>query len=174
MSKPKKNDDEKLIHDTEVLLQKYRQVKWALDVAANKEMRELKHETGITEEYLHAAVFAGADISNTRLERRAQSMERSRQMLALVNESVELMRQFHPMGELYYEIISRYYLSKQQKSQPQVLEEMEQQEIYLCENTFRKYKKAAIKVIGEILWGYEDRESVGILKQFAAKNYGEE
>ena len=36
MSKPKKNDDEKLIHDTEVLLQKYRQVKWALDVAANK------------------------------------------------------------------------------------------------------------------------------------------
>lgn len=65
MSKPKKNDDEKLIHDTEVLLQKYRQVKWALDVAANKEMRELKHETGITEEYLHAAVFAGADISNT-------------------------------------------------------------------------------------------------------------
>ena len=54
------------------------------------------------------------------------------------------------------------------------LEEMEQQEIYLCENTFRKYKKAAIKVIGEILWGYEDRESVGILKQFAVKNYGEE
>ena len=131
MSKPKKNDDEKLIHDTEVLLQKYRQVKWALDVAANKEMRELKHETGITEEYLHAAVFAGADISNTRLERRAQSMERSRQMLALVNESVELMRQFHPMGEIYYEIISRYYLSKQQKSQSQVLEEMEEKGIYL-------------------------------------------
>ena len=51
---------------------------------------------------------------------------------------------------------------------------MEQQEIYLCENTFRKYKKAAIKVIGEILWGYEDRESVGNLKQFAAKNYGED
>jgi len=119
-------------------------------------------------------MFAGADISNTRLERRAQSMERSRQMLALVNESVELMRQYHPMGEIYYEIISRYYLSKQQKSQPQVLEEMEQQEIYLCENTFRKYKKAAIKVIGKILWGYEDRESVGILKQFAAKNYGED
>ena len=33
---------------------------------------------------------------------------------------------------------------------------------------------AAIKVIGEILWGYEDRESVGILKQFATKNYGED
>ena len=161
MSKPKKNDDEKLIHDTEVLLQKYRQVKWAIDVAANKEMRELKHETGITDEYLHAAVFVGADISNTRLERRAQSMERSRQMLALLNESVELMRQFHPRGEIYYEIISRYYLSKQQG-------------IFLCENTFRKYKKAAIKVIGEILWGYEDRESVGILKKFAAENYGEE
>ena len=46
--------------------------------------------------------------------------------------------------------------------------------IYLCENTFRKYKKAAIKVIGEILWGYEDRESVGILKKFAAENYGED
>ena len=172
MSKPKKDDDEKLMHDTEVLLQKYRQVKWALEVAANKEMRELKYETGITEEYLHAAVFVGADISNTRLERRAQSMERSRQMLALVNESVELMRQFHPRGEIYYEIISRYYLSKQQKSQAQVLEELERDEIYLCENTFRKYKKAAIKVIGEILWGYDDRESVGILTQFASKNYG--
>lgn len=69
---------------------------------------------------------------------------------------------------------SPYYLSKQQKSQSQVLEEMEEQGIYLCENTFRKYKKAAIKVIGEILWGYEDRESVGILTEFATKNYSED
>ena len=166
MSKTKKHNDEELQHDTELLLKKYRQVRWALEMASGQAMRELKHETGITEEYLQAAVFAGADISNTRLERRAQSMERSRKMIELVDDSVELMRRYHPKGDIYYEIIYRYYMSRKYCPQAEVIEQMAENEIYLCENTFRKYKKEAVKVIGEILWGYDNRESSGILKEF--------
>ena len=81
MKKGKNAED--LRHDTMLLLRKYRQVKWALEVSSKQALKELQERTGGTMDvYLHAAVFAGADISNTALEGRAQSMERSRKMIS--------------------------------------------------------------------------------------------
>ena len=37
---------EELRHDTKMLLQKYRQVKWALEVSSQQALRELQQRTG--------------------------------------------------------------------------------------------------------------------------------
>ena len=55
-------DKETLWHDTQLLLRKYRQVKWALEVSSQQALKELQQRTGGTlDTFLHAAVFAGAD-----------------------------------------------------------------------------------------------------------------
>lgn len=162
---------ETLWHDTQLLLRKYRQVKWALEVSSQQALKELQQRTGGTlDTFLHAAVFAGADISNTHLEGRAQSLERSRKMLALINESVDLMRRNHPRGELYYQTIYHFYLSPKELTISCILAEMEKNGYTVSDNTLRKHRNEAIKIIGEILWGYDDQESKSILLEIMKGN----
>lgn len=157
---------EELRHDTQLLLRKYRQVKWALEVSSQQALRELQKRTGgVVDEYLHAAVFAGADISNTALEGRAQSMERSRKMIALIDESVEFMRHNHNRGEMYYHILYHSYLSPNPIKWTEVLNELDKDGYMFSSNTMRKYRQEAILIVGEILWGYEDRESEKIIDE---------
>lgn len=164
-------DKETLWHDTQLLLRKYRQVKWALEVSSQQALKELQQRTGGTlDTFLHAAVFAGADISNTHLEGRAQSLERSRKMLALINESVDLMRRNHPRGELYYQTIYHFYLSPKELTINGILNEMEKEGYIVSDTTLRKYRNEAVRIIGEILWGYDDLESKNVLNEIVKGN----
>ena len=157
---------ETLWHDTQLLLRKYRQVKWALEVSSQQALKELQQRTGGTlDTFLHAAVFAGADISNTALEGRAQSMERSRKMISLIEDSICFMRRNHPRGEIYYQILYHCYMTPQELSVEGVLNAIDRSGYPLCDKTFRKYRREAIRIVGEILWGYDDRESTKILRE---------
>ncbi|MBR4000405.1 MAG: hypothetical protein IKI93_18915 [Clostridia bacterium] len=164
-------DKETLWHDTQLLLRKYRQVKWALEVSSQQALKELQQRTGGTlDTFLHAAVFAGADISNTHLEGRAQSLERSRKMLALINESVDFMRRNHPRGELYYQTIYYFYLSPKELTINGILNEMEKDGYIVSDTTLRKHRNEAVRIIGEILWGYDDLESKNVLNEIVKGN----
>ena len=164
-------DKETLWHDTQLLLRKYRQVKWALEVSSQQALKELQHRTGGTvDTFLHAAVFAGADISNTHLEGRAQSLERSRKMLALINESVNFMRRNHPRGELYYQAIYYFYLSPKELTINGILNELEKDGYIVSDTTLRKHRNEAVRIIGEILWGYDDLESKNVLNEIVKGN----
>lgn len=159
-------DKETLWHDTQLLLRKYRQVKWALEVSSQQALKELQQRTGGTlDTFLHAAVFAGADISNTALEGRAQSMERSRKMIALIDESVEFMRRNHNRGEMYYQILYYCYLSPTPITWREVVNALDRDGYPYSTNTIAKYRQEAILIVGEILWGYEDRESETIIDE---------
>ena len=164
-------DKETLWHDTQLLLRKYRQVKWALEVSSQQALKELQQRTGGTlDTFLHAAVFAGADISNTHLEGRAQSLERSRKMLALINESVDFMRRNHPRGELYYQAIYYFYLSPKELTINGILNELEKDGYFVSDTTLRKHRNEAVRIIGEILWGYDDLESKNVLNEIVKGN----
>ena len=165
------SDKETLWHDTQLLLRKYRQVKWALEVSSQQALKELQQRTGGTlDTFLHAAVFAGADISNTHLEGRAQSLERSRKMLALINESVDFMRRNHPSDELYYQAIYYFYLSPKELTINGILNEMEKDGYIVSDTTLRKHRNEAVRIIGEILWGYDDLESKNVLNEIVKGN----
>ena len=94
-------------------------------------------------------------------------MERSRKMLALIDESVQFLRLNHPRGEVYYQILYFSYFSPNQVTLNSILYEMEMHHYPMCKNTLFKYRDDAIRLVGEILWGYDDKESEKILKEIA-------
>ena len=91
-------------------------------------------------------------------------------MLALINESVDLMRRNHPRGELYYQTIYHFYLSPKELTISCILAEMEKNGYTVSDNTLRKHRNEAIKIIGEILWGYDDQESKSKLLEIMKGN----
>ena len=91
-------------------------------------------------------------------------------MIVLIDESAEFMKQNHPRGEFYYLILYHYYLSPKEISTSAIIDEVEKTGIVLCDKTLRKYRNEAIGVLGEILWGYEDRESDSILEKIDSRS----
>lgn len=91
-------------------------------------------------------------------------------MLALINESVDLMRRNHPRGELYYQTIYHFYLSPKELTINGILNEMEKEGYIVSDTTLRKYRNEAVRIIGEILWGYDDLESKNVLNEIVKGN----
>ena len=95
--------DDPMYHDTWVLLKKYRDVVWSLELSVQRVRRQFQIEYGSSiEEFLESIYLAGVDFADSGIEEHAQSIERSYKMLQLVESSVELLRSKHKHGEDYY------------------------------------------------------------------------
>lgn len=83
-------------HNTEVLLKKYRDLVWNLEVSSNDLQSEFRAEYGISlETCLSGMAALGADLEGTRIESHARTLERSRKMLSILNNAIELLRTRH-------------------------------------------------------------------------------
>lgn len=99
-------------HDTYRLLKKYRDVTWSLELSVQQVKKEFEIEFGSSiEGFLESAYLAGADLGGTKIENHARCIERSNQMLKLLNNAVELLHTHHKNGETYYWIL--YYTKEQ-------------------------------------------------------------
>lgn len=97
------------------LLKNYRDAVWNLELAVQqvKKTFEIEYESSI-DEFLESIYLAGADLSGTKLENYAKSIERSNKMLKLLTSAVDIMRNKHKHGEQYYWLLYYTYLSPQQ------------------------------------------------------------
>lgn len=155
-------------HDTWRLLKKYRDVVWSMELSVQQVKKEFEIEFGSSiDDFLESIYLAGADLGGTRVESHAQCIERSYQMLTLVNHAVELMRTRHKNGEAYYWLLYYTYLSPQQLHN--VDEVIEQLRPHIHDISFRTYyrrRREAIEVLSSVLWGYTAQENLQILAQF--------
>lgn len=104
-----------LYHDTWKLLKKYRDVVWSLELSIQQVRNRFKIEYGSSiEEFLDSVYLAGADLSGSDIEHHAKCIERSNQMLKLLDSSVDLLRNKHKNGETYYWLLYYTFLSPQQ------------------------------------------------------------
>ena len=78
---------------------------------------------------------------------------------------VEFMRRNHNRGEMYYQILYYCYLSPTPITWREVVNALDQDGYPYSTNTIAKYRQEAILIVGEILWGYEDRESETIIDE---------
>lgn len=93
-------------HDTWRLLRKYRDVVWSMELSVQQVKKEFEIEFGSTiDDFLESVYLAGADLGGTKIENHARCIERSNQMLTLLNNAVELLRTRHKNGESYYFIL---------------------------------------------------------------------
>lgn len=159
-------------HDTLLLLQKYRDVVWGLEISVQQVKRRFQMEIGSSiEEFLDSIYVAGVDFSDNDIKEQARSIEKSYQMLKILENSVNIMRNKHKYGEHYYWLLYYSYLSPQQYRNVDEIIEMVQPHISdISQRTFFRRRKNAIDVLSSILWGYTSQDSLKIIEQFFPDN----
>lgn len=160
-----------MYHDTWILLKKYRDVVWSLELSVQRVRRQFQIEYGSSiEEFLESIYLAGVDFADSGIEEHAQSIERSHKMLKLVESSVELLRNKHKHGEDYYWLLYYSFLSPQQyRSAEEIIEQLKPHIRDISYRTYYRKRKEAIDALSSILWGYSSKDSLQILERFSPK-----
>lgn len=157
-----------LYHNTLKLLQNYRDVHWSLEVSSLDLQSEFRAEYGRVPSSLVDDVAPNADArSASRIEAFSNSLEKSRRMLQIIDSAIELLRQKHKKGELYYWILYYTYLSAQEPDTiNEILIQLEKHFPAMSIRTYYSRREEAIQILSSILWGYTSKECQGILDQF--------
>ncbi|WP_195543015.1 hypothetical protein [Massiliimalia timonensis] len=159
-------------HDTWLLLRKYRDVVWGLELSVQQVKRRFQMEIGSSiEDFLDSIYLAGVDFTDNGIEEQARSIEKSYQMLKLLENSVNIMRNKHKHGETYYWLLYYSYLSPQQyRNIDDIIEMLRPHITDISQRTFFRRRKDAINALSSILWGYTSKDSLNLLEQFFPEN----
>lgn len=157
-----------LYHDTWKLLKKYRDVVWSLELSIQQVRNRFELEYGSSiEDFLNSVYLAGADLSGSDTEHHAKCIERSYRMLKLLDSSVDLLRNKHKNGEVYYWLIYYTFLSPQQlRNVEEIIEKLRPHIRDISFRTYYRKRQEAIEALSSILWGYTSKDSMEILDQF--------
>lgn len=159
-------------HDTWLLLRKYRDVVWGLELSVQQVKRRFQMEIGSSiEDFLDSIYLAGVDFTDNGIDEQARSIEKSYQMLKLLENSVNIMRNKHKHGETYYWLLYYSYLSPQQyRNIDEIIEMLRPHITDISQRTFFRRRKDAINALSSILWGYTSKDSLNLLEQFFPEN----
>ena len=159
-------------HDTWLLLRKYRDVVWGLELSVQQVKRRFQMEFGSSiEDFLESIYIAGVDFSDNGIQEQARSIEKSYQMLKLLENSVNIMRNKHKNGEMYYWLLYYSYLSPlQYQSVDEIIEMLKPHISDISQRTFFRRRRNAIEALSSILWGYTSQDSLHLLEQFFPEN----
>ena len=155
-------------HNTYLLLSKYRDVVWSLELSVQKVKNKFQIEMGSSiEDFLESAYLAGVDFADSGIEEHTKSIEKSQKMLKLMENAVELLRNKHKNGEKYYWILYYGFLSPNQyQNAEEIVEALEPHMGYVTTKTYYRKRREAINALSSILWGFTSRETLDVLKEF--------
>ena len=161
-------EEDRRYHDTLLLLKNYRNVVWSMELSAEQLRKDFTVEFGSSvEEFLDSVYMAGADLSGTKIESHARSIERSRKMLALVDSAASLLRTKHPCGEAYYWILYFTYFSPQPFENISIIIDQLRPHIRdISRSTYFRRRDDAITAISSVLWGYTSKDCLALLSEF--------
>ena len=93
------------------------------------------------------------------IEQYAQSIERSYQMLKLVDSAIALLRAKHKHAETYYWILYYSFLSPQEHKNAEEIANLLRTHIAdISYRTYYRRRKDAIEALFSILWGYTSKD----------------
>ena len=111
------------------------------------------------------------DINNdeANIRSRVEAIKSSNKFLKLIDESVDLMRQYHPQGEKYYWVLYYTYMSAYKPMNiTEIISKLAphlSQGIRINRSTYFRWRESALRAVEGILWGYEE-ESRNLLEHF--------
>ena len=170
----KKKADEKisreeyLYHNTEMLLKKYRDVVWSIEVSTIQAQISFELEMDCKlEEFLEMSYAAGADLSGTNIQEQMRTLERNKKMLKMIELALNILQKKQNCGEEYYWILFYTYISEKPcKSVEDIISLVEEKTEPMSWKTYYKRKKEAISTLSTILWGFTSKECLPILEEF--------
>lgn len=170
MAKRKQNDvtENPLYHDTWKLLQKYRDVVWSMELSVRQVRTSFESEFGQTiEEFLDSVYSAGADLSGTDIEQHARCIQRSNQMIRLVNDALEILREKHSNGEeLYWILYYTFIIPRKFQNTQQIIDKLCGHIGEISYRTYFRKRQDAIDALSSILWGYTSKDCSEVVERF--------
>ena len=160
--------EEYLYHNTEILLKKYRDVVWSIEVSAMQAQISFELEMDCKlEEFLEMSYSAGADLSGTHIQEQMRTLERNKKMLKIIESAVNILRKKQVEGEEYYWILYYTYLSdKPCKRVEDIIKLVGQKTEPMAWKTYFNRRKKAVETLSTILWGFTSKDCLPILKEF--------
>ena len=159
-------------HDVITLFKIYRSVSWRMQVKVGQVKHRFQKEYGTNvDEFLESLYEAGMDLNEdeANIRSRVEAISSSNKFLKLLDESVELMRRYHPQGERYYWVLYYTYMSAYQPMNiGEIITKLEphlSQNIRINRSTYFRWRESALKAVEGILWGYEEESRV-LLEHF--------
>lgn len=155
-------------HDTWKLLKKYRDVVWSLELSVQQIKSQFQIEYGSNiDDFLDSIYMAGADLGGTQIKNHARCIERSHKMLTLVGNSVDLLRNRHKNGEMFYWLLYYTYLSPQRlQNVDEIMEQLQPHMRDISVPTYYRKRKQAVEALSSILWGFTSQDCLKILDEF--------
>ena len=170
MARRKQQDvtENPLYHDTWKLLQKYRDVVWSMELSVQQVKISFEKEFGQSiDDFLDSIYSAGADLSGTEIEQHARCIQRSNQMIKLVDGALDILRYKHRNGEeLYWILYYTFIVPQQLQNTQQIIDKLR---IHIREISYRTYfrkRQEAIDTLSSILWGYTSKDCMEVLEHF--------
>ena len=168
----KMSREEYLYHNTEMLLKKYRDVVWSIEVSAIQAQISFELEMDCKlEEFLEMSYAAGADLSGTNIQEQMRTLERNKKMLKIIEAALNVLRTRHINGEVYYWILFYTYMSEKPYKSAEVIIDMVNENIeeYISWASYFRLRKKAVESLGDILWGFTSKDCLPILNEFLGK-----
>ena len=154
------NKNNEVYHDVITLFKIYRSVSWRMQVQIGQVKHRFQKEYGTdVDEFLESIYHAGMDINNdeANIRSRVEAIGSSNKFLKLIDESVDLMRQYYTYMSAYKPMNITEVISKLEPHLPQT--------IRINRSTYFRWRESALKAVEGILWGYEE-ESWNLLEHF--------
>lgn len=160
--------EEYLYHNTELLLKKFRDVRWSIEVSAIQAQISFELEMDCKlEEFLEMSYTAGADFTGTHIQEQIRTLERNKKMLKIIEMAIQVLRKKQIDGEIFYWILYYTYLSEKPcKTVDDILNCVAEKTEMMSWRTYFKRRKKAIEILSGILWGYTAKECLPILDEF--------
>lgn len=155
----KRSSDDYYYHNTLELLRRYRDISFSQKLnKADLRSRIYCLYGSVVDENLQEVTDTGLDLHGTKIESHARAMVRTQNMLAILDEAVDLMRQNHRKGELYYWVLYYTFLSPQElETQEAILDALAQKMPRISKRSYYTYRCEAVDVLSSVLWGYTCR-----------------
>lgn len=157
-----------LCHNTYLLLKKYRDIVWSLELSVQRLQNDFEKEYGSSiEDYLDTVFLAGAELSGTKLEYHSKCIDRSHKMIKIINHAIAVLRSKHKKGEMYYWILYYSFLSPQQMGDAQeIIEKLTPHIRRISYRSYYRKRQEALNELSTVLWAYTSKDTLEILNQF--------
>ena len=157
-----------VFHNTQLLLEHYRDVVWSLEVSVFQANVNFQSEFGNTiDEFLELSYEAGLDLPSSDVAARIRSMNKSRNMLRIIASAISLMREKYRNGEECYWVLYYTYLSPQSIGTVEdIVEKLSEFFLDFSRSTYYRRKNEGINQLGNLLWGYTTKKCDPVLDLF--------
>jgi len=143
-------EQQNVFYKAKLILSVYRDVAWS----SIRKSEELKSEAS---ELLGRSLSLGLmylndfapDEDKERFEAQVSFLFETKWMIELVDRAMIKVKEYHQNGELYYEILSKSYLTPYMYRETEILEALD-----ISRTHYYTLRREAISLLGVALWGY--------------------